>query len=531
MLFRQIASVAVLSWLYVLLHATNVANAGIVSGTIDSNSTKKVVVKPSGDKPKQTFTVPEDVTVTIDGKAAKASDLKEGLQISVFTTSSGNVTKLVARTGSSSSLPTTTTSAEPKVSKSKKAEKSKDSNDDDGSSSIGGDTGDSPQFRGPNRDGHANGNKIAKSWTGQGPRLDWNTPGLGEGYAAVAVSRGRIYSMGLLANDEKVLAMDERTGRPQWGVSTGGEPFRENMGNGPRSVPTVDGDRVYALGCYGDLVCLDAKSGQRRWHKNILKESGFRDRTITWGISESPLIDGEKLIVTPGGQEATMVALNKNTGELIWRCKVQGNPGPAYSSAIAIDVGGVRQYVNFTQRAVIGVRAEDGEFLWENRSAANGTANCSAPLFYDSHLFYASGYGTGGACLRLESNGNSTRAEELYKSREMVNHHGGMVIVDGFLYGCDEKILTCLNVQTGKVAWRDRSVGKGAITLVDGMLILRSEQGPVALIEANSTRYVERGRFDQPRRSDKPSWAYPVVANGRLFLRDLDNLFCYDLRR
>ncbi|HLQ45944.1 MAG TPA: PQQ-binding-like beta-propeller repeat protein, partial [Planctomycetaceae bacterium] len=452
--------------------------------------------------------------------------LSEGQQISVFTSSSGAVTKLVVRT-SSSSAGSAATPVRPKSTKTKKDKASAEPADEAGEDKAG----DSPQFRGPRRDGHAGTQKIAASWPSSGPKPLWSASGLGEGYAAVSVANGRVYTMGLVANDEKVLALDEKSGSRLWSTSTGGDPFKEGQGNGPRCTPTVDGDRVYAMGCFGDLVCLDAKSGQRRWHKNVLKEFGFRDRTIHWGICESPLIDGDKLIVTPGGSEATMVALNKNSGSVLWKSKAPGNPPAGYASAIAIEVGGVRQYVNFTARSLIGVRAADGEFLWQNNSAANGTANCSAAVFHDNHVFYASGYGAGGACLRLESNGNTTKADEVYKTREMQNHHGGMVVVNGCLYGCNEKILTCLDLLSGKVMWQNRSVGKGSVTFADGMLIVRSENGPLALVEANSQRYVEQGRFEQPKRSNRPSWAYPVVANGRLLLRDLDLLLCYDLRR
>ncbi len=499
--------------------------AGIVSGTIESISAdrKKVVVKPGGDKPKQTFSVPDSVTITVNGKPATLKDLSDGQQISVFTSTSDTVTKLVVRAASSAPKSTPSPSIS-KPAKTKKDAPSESPNDDVAT----GNSADSPQFRGPARDGHASSTRLQKSWPPSGPKPLWSASGLGEGYAAVSVANGRVFTMGLVGNDEKVLAVDEKTGRPLWASSTGGEPFRDGAGNGPRCTPTVDGDRVYAQGCFGDLVCLDAKSGQRRWHKNVLKE--FDGRSIHWGICESPLIDGEKIICTPGGRDATMVALNKQTGALIWKARVPDSPPAGYASAIAIEVGGVRQYVNFTAQGVIGVRAADGEFLWSNRSAANGTANCSAPTFFENHVFYASGYGTGGALVKLESNGNTTRAEERYKINDMKNHHGGMVVVDGFLYGCDENILTCLDLLSGKVMWKDRNPGKGSITFADGLLIVRSENGPVTLVDANSKAYVEKGRFEQPRRSNQQSWAYPVVANGKLLLRDLDLLLCYDLR-
>ena len=350
--------------------------AAVVSGTVESvvADKKKIILKPSGDKPKQVFSVPDGVTITLDGKTVKLDELKEGQQLTVFTSSSGAVTKLIVRAAKASSE-TSSTPTEPPAAKAKKTKPSSSKADDVTSDNDGGD---SPQFRGPRRDGHAGPGKIAGSWTAQGPKPLWSTDGLGEGYSALSVANGRIYTMGLIANDEKVLALDEKSGRPLWGTSTGGEPFKDGAGNGPRCTPTVDGDRVYAMGCFGDLVCLDAKSGQRRWHKNVLKDFGYRGRTTQWAICESPLIDGNKLIVTPGGNDATMVALNKTSGEVIWKSQAPGNPGPGYASAIAIDVGGVRQYVTFTARGVIGVRADDGEFMWQNTSAGNGTANCSA---------------------------------------------------------------------------------------------------------------------------------------------------------
>lgn len=499
------------------------------SGTIESVAAdrQKITVKPTGDKPKRVFTVPDGVKITLDGKAAKIGDLKEGQQISVFTNSSDTVTSVIVRNEKEKTDTPATTPTPKATPKSKKAETAAESSSDENGT---GKAGDSPQFRGPRRDGQAGGgNNISNSWPRSGPKPEWSAGGLGEGFSAVSVANGRVYTMGLNGTDEKVFALNERDGKSGWSVSTGGGAYRDGTGNGPRCTPTVDGDRIYALGANGDLVCLEARTGQRRWHKNILKE--FGGNAGHWGICESPLIDGEKVIVTPGGRGATLVALNKTNGNEIWKSRVPGDPGPGYASAIAVEVGGVRQYVNFTARGLVGVRANDGEFLWQSNSSANGTANCSAAVFHDDHVFYGSGYGTGGSCLRLESNGNTTRAEEIYKTKDMKNHHGGMVVVNGFLYGCDDQILTCLDMLSGKVMWKERSPGKGSITFADGMLIVRDEQGPVTLVEANSQRYVEKGQFDQPNRSRRQAWAYPVVANGHLLLRDQETLLCYDLRR
>lgn len=225
-----------------------------------------------------------------------------------------------------------------------------------------------------------------------------------------------------------------------------------------------------------------------------------------------------------------MVALNKMTGRPVWRSQVPSSPQAAYSSAIAIEVGGVRQYVNFTHAGVVGVRASDGTPLWGQRESSNSTANCSAAIFENNSIFTASGYGTGGALFRLASRGGQTASEVAYTTREMKNHHGGMVALDGFLYGCDEGVLTCLELRTGRVAWQSRSVGKGSLTMADGRLYVRSEQGPMALVEASPREYSEQGRFEPPGRSGRPSWAHPVVAEGRLFLRDMNRLMTYDVR-
>lgn len=241
------------------------------------------------------------------------------------------------------------------------------------------------------------------------------------------------------------------------------------------------------------------------------------------------LIDGEKLICTPGGRGATVVALNKNTGKAIWKSAVPGNPRPGYASPIVAVIGGVRQYVVFTGRGIVGIRAADGRSMWSSNASANGIANCATPLLHKNFVFSASNYGKGGALLRLSSRGKTTTARQVYRTRNMKNHHGGMVIVDGHLYGSNGGILTCLDVVTGKVKWRQRT-GKGSVTYADGHIYFRSERGPMILLEADPGEYNEKGRFRQPNRSNKPSWSHPVVADGKLFLRDMDVLLCYDLK-
>lgn len=510
--------------------------AGIISGKIDSVAADKNSVTVDARGKKQTFRIPASATVTLDGKKAKLSDLTSGLPASVFTDGTNNVTRLVARSEASASASVSKpagddASVEGAVPKSVKkksgSSKSKSKNAASAESTASG-SGPWPQFLGPNRDNISRETGLLKSWPAVGPRLLWTAGGLGAGYSSVSVAGGLVFTMGNRGADESILAVKLAGGEAAWEARSG-SPYREGRGDGPRGVPTIDGDLAYALGANGDLTCVEAKSGQVRWRKNILAE--FGGQNIKWGICESVLIDGDRLICTPGGQQATMVALNKTSGSVLWRATVPGGVRPGYASAIAIDVGGVRQYVQFTANGTIGVRAQDGQVLWTNSSSSNGTANCSAPVFFDDMVFTASGYGTGGAMLRLSSRGNQTTAAQGYFTKDMKNHHGGMVVLDGYLYGSnDPGLLTCIELKSGTVRWQERSVGKGSLTCADGNLIVRSENGPVVLVEASPAAYRELGRLEPRERSGRNTWSYPVVADGKLFLRDQENLFCYDLK-
>jgi outer membrane protein assembly factor BamB len=352
--------------------------------------------------------------------------------------------------------------------------------------------------------------------------------GLGEGYSTITLAGGMIFTMGTADGREVVLALNPRNGQRVWASPTGGGVFGNNQGNGPRSTPTIDGNRLYALGAYGDLVCLETESGKLVWRKNILRD--FQAENIRWGICESVLIDGDRLICTPGGPNAALVALDKTNGNVVWTAAVPGNPQAAYSSAIAADVAGARQYINFVSTGVVGVRAEDGAFLWGESSSANGTANISTPVVWADSVFSASGYGTGGALVQLSQSGGEVVARRAYHTKEMKNHHGGIIALDGYVYGSnDPGVLTCLDLKDGRVMWKDRSVGKAAIAYADGHLYVRSEAGPFALVEATPEGYREKGRMEQPHRSGWQAWAHPVVAGGRLYLRDMDKLLVYDV--
>ncbi len=526
--------IVMLSLVGLILGSATSTWAGVFSAIIESVSadTRSITVKPSRKDVVQKLDLTESAGITVDGKKASLDALQPGQTVTVTTNNADEVTKLVVRTAA----------AKPAAAKDDVPAKSKPKSKADAQKGGGKKKGDSstveapvdntpvgewPQFRGPNRDNVSREAGLLQKWPDDGPKLAWKTTGVGIGFSSLAVTQGRIYTMGNRGDDEYLMALDAQNGAELWALKTG-TAYRNNYGDGPRSTPTVDEDRVYAMGANGDLVCVGAAKGDQVWAMNILEQ--FGGSNITWGISESVLIDGDKLICTPGGKQATMVALNKLTGKVIWKSQVPQSPQAAYSSPIVIEVDGNRQYVNFVHTGVMGVKASDGKPLWGNDQSANGTANCAMPLFYEDGVFSASGYGKGGALVNLSGNKGNTEAKFVYHTPRMKNHHGGMVVIGGYIYGFDEDVLTCLEWKTGKVRWNNRSVGKGSLTVADGMLYLRGEAGPVALAEVTPDGYNETGRFDQPDRSEKQAWAYPVVAGGKLYLRDLDTLLVYNVK-
>jgi outer membrane protein assembly factor BamB len=388
-----------------------------------------------------------------------------------------------------------------------------------------------PQWRGPDRTGVSRETGLLKRWPAEGPRLLWKAGGLGGGPSTPTLARGRIFGMSYRGDDEFVWAIDAAAGKPIWSTRIAAANYEtgRQAHAGSASSPAIDGDRLYTLGESGDLVCLQVADGKLVWQKNLVKE--FGGEVPRWGYSESPLVDGDKVIITPGGGEAAIVALNKRTGGVIWKAQVPGGNEAHYSSVIAVDALGQRQYIQFLGGGVVGIAAKDGKLLWRYESPANRTANISTPIYRDQHVFAASGYNTGGGLAKLTTNASGVTATEVYFTRRMQNHHGGMVLVGDHLYGFDGSNLTCLNWKTGEVAWSDRSVGKGSVAAADGHLYARGERGAVALVEATPKGYVEKGRFEQPERSREPAWAHPVIAGGRLYLRDQDILLCYDVKR
>lgn len=382
-----------------------------------------------------------------------------------------------------------------------------------------------PQWHGPDRNNISKEVGLLTQWPSSGPKLVWSARGLGNGYGSISIKADRIYVQGTQGGQSVVFALDRASRKPIWKTSLG-RSLDQDRGGGPRGTPTVDGDFVFALTENGDLACLRSKDASVSWKRNIL--SDFGGRNPHWLMSESPLIDGPKIIITPGGRGAGIVALDKTSGKEIWRAS-QLSDTAGYASCITANVHDVPTIMNLTSEAGVGVRATDGKLMWRYEKAANGTANCTTPVYHEGKVFYTSAYGTGGGLLALTPANGEIKAQEMYFSREMQNHHGGVLLYNGHLYGSSNAILTCLEWITGKAKWRDRAVGKGSITFADGHLYLFGEDNTVGLAEATPDGYREKGRFtieDQGR----PSWAHPVVCGGRLYIRNQDYLNCYNVQ-
>lgn len=393
-----------------------------------------------------------------------------------------------------------------------------------------------PQWRGPRRNGISQESGLLKEWPQNGPKLLWQVQDIGEGYATPAVVGTRLY---LLSNrgleNEFVQALSVQDGKPLWSTRIGnvGSPNQEPPYPMARSTPTLDGDLLYALGSDGDLVCLQAATGELLWKKNL--RGDFGGKPGKWAYSESPLVDGEVLVVTPGGTEATLLALNKKTGAVVWKSAVPGGDPAAYSSAIVIQAAARKQYVQFLDKGVVGVDAKTGRFLWRYERTSTGPANIPTPVAQNGYVYSANARRFGGGLVQLHATKDGVSAEEVYFERDVPNTLGGQVLLDGYLYGTNPKGLACAEFVTGKMKWQAEGVGPGAVLYADGNLYVHGENGDVALVEATPESYRERGRFTPPAqpkrsRSREMAWAYPVVANGRLYIRDLGTLWCYEVK-
>jgi outer membrane protein assembly factor BamB len=382
-----------------------------------------------------------------------------------------------------------------------------------------------PQWRGPNRDGISTETGLLQSWPDGGPPQLWHITGLGDGDGNVSIAGDRILVQGSLGDQGVLFCLNRDDGAQLWHVILG--PKFRNMNNpGESSTPTIDGDRVYALSGRGVLVCVRLDNGAEIWRLELPR--AFNGRAGAWGYAESPLVDGDMLIVSPGGPRASVVALNKFTGETLWTTRTLSDVC-SYASPIAVDLGSLRVIVAFTANAGVGINAANGNLLWRYAPPANRTANASTPIFHNNKVFYSSDYGNGGGLLEVAPAGDRVLSRQLYFNKNMKNHFGNVVLLDGHLYGASGNILTCMEFDTGNVAWQDRSIGKLSISYADGRLYGVTEQGDVGLVVATPEAHRLVGRFSLERTA-RPTRTAPVVCDGRMYIRNGNRLECFDVR-
>lgn len=393
-----------------------------------------------------------------------------------------------------------------------------------------------PQWRGANRDGISQEKGLLKEWPKEGPKLLWRIGDAGSGYSTPAVVGERVY---LLGNDgldnESVRALSARDGKTLWTTRLGkvGNPNQKPPFPAARSTPTVEGEFLYALGSDGDLACVEIGAGTARWRKNL--RSDFGGKPGQWAYAESPLIDGDALVCTPGGSEATLVALNKKTGEVLWKCAQPEGDEAAYASIIMAEAAGRKQYIQLLQKGLVGVEAKTGKPLWRfARAVSRYGANIPTPVV-SGDIIYVGSAGTGGGAVKLRAKDGGIEAEQVYFEAKLPTAIGGAVKVGEYLYGTTAQAMLCLEFATGKIKWEERALGAASLCYADGRLYLHGENGDVALAEASPEAYREKGRFtpaDQPKRSQpmEKAWAFPVVANGKLFIRDHGSLWCYAVK-
>jgi len=403
-----------------------------------------------------------------------------------------------------------------------------------------------PQWRGPNHDDISKETGLLKSWPEGGPKLLWTFREAGEGYSGPAIVGDTLYCMGADDKNDHIYALDLKTQTKKWSTPVGPR-LNLDRGDGPRGTPFVDGDLVFGLGSQGNLICVKASTGDKVWLQPLYDGKDFKDNkwwkdqmASQWGYSESPLVDGDQVVCTPGGKNGTMAAFNKKTGEPIWRTK-EWTDNAASSSIVAAEIGGVHQYVKMTDSTIAGVSPKDGTILWRFARQANITI--PTPIVSGDYVFVCSGYGVGDTLLKIAKDGGKFKADEVYSDKDMVNHHGGVVLVDGNLYGySDGKKWLCKEMISGKVLWpkgKDESkLGKGSLTCADGCFYCYSEDdGTVALVQVSPEGWKEKGRFNVPEKSKTHAtknggkfWTHPVISNGKLYLRDKELLWCYDVK-
>jgi outer membrane protein assembly factor BamB len=334
--------------------------------------------------------------------------------------------------------------------------------------------------------------------------------------------------MGTRDGSECLLALNADTGKDLW-HATIGRIHKEGHGNGPRGTPTVDGDQVYALGSLGDLICANVADGKILWQQSMTELEGKRPN---WGYAESPLVDGDKVVCTPGGAKGALAAFDKKTGKLLWQ-STHFTDDAQYASIVPVDLNSARQYIQLTQQSIVGIAARDGNVLWKTPWPGR-IAVVPTPIYHDGHVYVTSGYGVGCKLVKI---GPDNAVSTVYENKVIKNHHGGVILVGDHLYGHADAGWVCQNFKTGEEVWSHRDFGKGAIACADDMLYCLDERsGAVALIEASPKGWQEHGRFkldpqSKHRTSSGAIWTHPVISHGRLYLRDQEFIYCYDIKK
>ncbi|MDQ3622571.1 MAG: PQQ-like beta-propeller repeat protein [Verrucomicrobiota bacterium] len=386
-----------------------------------------------------------------------------------------------------------------------------------------------PQWRGPNRDDVSKETGLLKQWPEGGPKQLWLYKNGGQGYSGPAIVAGKLFTMGTREGSEILLCLDAGTGKELW-ATPAGQIFADSRGDGPRGTPTVEADRVYTLGGEGTLLCANVADGKEVWRRTMKELGG---KTPGWGYTEGALVDGNQVVCTPGGSQGTIAALDKATGKTLWQTE-DFTVGAQYSSIVAAEINGEKQYVQLTMNTLVGVSPKDGTVLWRTPFPGR-TAVVPTPIVKDNHVFITAGYGVGCRLVKIEP-GNKVTG--VYDNKVMTNHHGGVILVGDHLYGYSEKVgWVCMEFKTGNQVWAEEGkLGKGAIAHADGMLYcLEERSGTVVLIEGSPTRWNEKGRFKpEPQSAIRSSkgqiWTHPVIVNGKLYLRDQDLIYCYAVK-
>lgn len=384
-----------------------------------------------------------------------------------------------------------------------------------------------PQWRGPDRSDVSKETGLLKTWPASGPQRVWLYENAGSGYSGPAIVNGKLFTLGTRDNQEVLLVLDANSGKELWAAKIG--PILDNdWGNGPRGTPTVDGDRVYSLSGSGNLVCVRVADGKVLWEVTMKSLGGAIPK---WGYTESVLVDGAKVVCTPGGNQGTLAALDKLTGAVVWQSKEFAEPAH-YSSIVPARINDVDQYVQRNEKSIVGIAAADGKLLWQTAFAGR-TAVIPTPIVRGNEIYVSAGYGSGCKMVRV---GPGNEVTTVYENKVMKNHHGGVILVGDYLYGHGDPAWVCQNFKTGEEVWGHRGFGKGAVGYADGMLYCLEEvSGTVVLVEASPQGWKEHGRFKldpqtQIRSARGRIWTHPVISNGKLYLRDQDLIYCYDVK-